>query len=176
MISFFSFFVTNVCLPRRLEYAALWAANQFVGSKTPKDNAFDQFWKFEFHFEDFWRNTQFLNFGGPSNYLYLFKNHRETFPWPGERPSSHIKVTKIWFAPNIKYLSESFFVDFCHPEVISCIWYEKYLCWFRANSLKSNEEKFQFMILSRKNHTRQRMVIYSITVKESNEVILLGII
>ena len=32
------------------------------------------------------------------------------------------------------------------------------------------------MILNRKNHRRQRMVINSITVKESNEVILLGII
>ena len=31
------------------------------------------------------------------------------------------------------------------------------------------------MILKRKNHRRQRMVINSITVKESNEVILLGI-
>ena len=49
------------------------------------------------------------------------------------------------------------------------------LLWFRINSLKANAGKFQFMILNRKNHRRQRMVINSITVKESNEVILLGI-
>ena len=49
------------------------------------------------------------------------------------------------------------------------------LLWFRTNSLKANAGKFQFMILNRKNHRRQRMVINSITVKESNEVILLGI-
>ena len=127
------------------------------------------------NFKHFSRNTQFLNFDGPSNYLHLFKNHQQTFPWSGERPSSHIKVTKILFAPNIKYLSESCFMDFCCPEVISCIWYEKYLCWFRTNSLKSNEGKFQFMILSHKNQKRKQMVIYSITARESNEVILLGI-
>ena len=46
------------------------------------------------------------------------------------------------------------------------------LLWFRTNSLKANAGKFQFMILNRKNHRRQRMVINSITVKESNEVIL----
>ena len=49
------------------------------------------------------------------------------------------------------------------------------LLWFRTNSLKANAGKFQFMILNRKNHRRQQMVINSITVKESNEVILLGI-
>ena len=49
------------------------------------------------------------------------------------------------------------------------------LFWFRTNSLKANAGKFQFMILNRKNHRRQQMVINSITVKESNEVILLGI-
>ena len=45
------------------------------------------------------------------------------------------------------------------------------LFWFRTNSLKANTVKFQFMILNRKNHRRQRMVINSINVKESNEVI-----
>ena len=49
------------------------------------------------------------------------------------------------------------------------------LFWFRTNSLKANAGKFQFMILNQKNHRRQQMVINSITVKESNEVILLGI-
>ena len=49
------------------------------------------------------------------------------------------------------------------------------LLWFRTNSLKANTGKFQFMILNRENHRRRRMVINSITVKESNEVIPLGI-
>ena len=49
------------------------------------------------------------------------------------------------------------------------------LFWFRANSGKADAGKFQFIILNRKNHKRQRMVINSITVKESNEVILLSI-
>ena len=31
------------------------------------------------------------------------------------------------------------------------------LLWFRTNSLKANEGKFQFMILNRKNHRRQRI-------------------
>ena len=37
----------------------------------------------------------FLSFDGPSNYLYLFKKHRQTFPGSEERPSSHLKVTKM---------------------------------------------------------------------------------
>ena len=49
------------------------------------------------------------------------------------------------------------------------------LLWFRTNSIKANAGKFQFMILNRENHRRQRIVINSITVKGSNEVILLGI-
>ena len=61
----------------------------------------------------------FLSFDGPSNYLYLFKKHRQTFPGSEERPSSHLKVTKMWFGPNIKYLSEPFFADFCCREGIS---------------------------------------------------------
>ena len=48
------------------------------------------------------------------------------------------------------------------------------LFWLGANSLKANEGKFEFMILNRENHRRQRMVINSITVKESNKVMLLG--
>ena len=49
------------------------------------------------------------------------------------------------------------------------------LFWFRKNSLKANAGKLQFMIVNGRNYRRQRMVINSITVKESNEVILLGI-
>ena len=53
---------------------------------------------------------------------------------------------------------------------------KKKLFRFRANSLIAKAGKFQFMIPNRKNRRRQRMVINSITVKESNEVILLDII
>ena len=49
------------------------------------------------------------------------------------------------------------------------------LFWFRTDSLKANAGKFRFMILNRKNHSRQRMVINSISVKESNEIVILGI-
>ena len=49
------------------------------------------------------------------------------------------------------------------------------LFWFRTNSLKANAGKLQIIILNWKNHRRQRMVIKTITVKESNEAILLGI-
>ena len=69
---------------------------------TPKHNAFEQFWKFKFYFVHFPSNTQYLSFDGPSNYVYLFKNHRHTFPWQGERPLSHLRVIKMWFGPNIK--------------------------------------------------------------------------
>ena len=85
-----------------------------------KDNALDQFRKWKFHFEHFPGNTRFLSFGGPINYLYLFKNHRQIFSWLRERQSSHLKVTKVWFGRNIKYLSEPFFADFCCREGISC--------------------------------------------------------
>ena len=46
---------------------------------------------------------------------------------------------------------------------------------FRTNSLKTNAGKFQFMTLNPKNHRRQRLVIHTIAIKESKEVILLGI-
>ena len=35
------------------------------------------------------------------------------------------------------------------------------LFWFRTNSLKADAGKFQFRILNRKNHRRQRMIINS---------------
>ena len=109
-------FTLSVCKA----YVILWVTNRFVGSETPKHNAFDQFWKFKFHFEHFPRNSWFLSFGGPSNYLYLFKNHRKTFSWPRKRPPSHLKVIKMWFDQNIKYLLEPFFADFFYREDISC--------------------------------------------------------
>ena len=49
------------------------------------------------------------------------------------------------------------------------------LFWFSKNLLKTNVEKFQLLVLNRLNHRKQRMVIISITVKKSNEVILLDI-
>ena len=56
-------------------------------------------------------------------------------------------------------------------KILYLIW-KMFFFWFRTNSLKANTVKLQFMILNRKNHRRQRMVINSITVKESNEVML----
>ena len=92
---FFSFSLTNACLPYQLRQTYDLTRNDF-----------NQFWKLKFHFEHFPRNTRFLSFDGPSNYLHLFKNHRQKFSWPGERPSFLFKVTKMWFGRNIKYLSE----------------------------------------------------------------------
>ena len=125
MRSFFIFFDKCVStLWLRKAYAVLWAANCFLGSKTPKHNAFDQFWKIKFHFEDFPRNTQFLSFDGPNNYLCIFKNHRQTFSWPGERPSSHLKVTKTWFGPNRKYLLELG----CRELIFCYVWFYYHFC------------------------------------------------
>ena len=120
---FFSFSLKNAYLPCRLRktYAKLWVGNRFVVSETPKQKAFDQYWKLKFHFEHVPINTRFLSFDGPRNYSYLFKNHRQMFSWPGECPSSHVKVAKISFCPNIRYLSESFFADFHCREDISYI-------------------------------------------------------
>ena len=65
--------------------------------------------------------------------------------------------------------------NFLHIKENLIFYMKNILFGFRTNSLKAHAGKFQFMILSRKNHRRQRMVINSITVKEINEVILLGI-
>ena len=46
---------------------------------------------------------------------------------------------------------------------------------FRTNSLKVYKGKLQFIILNQKNHRRRRMAINSITAKESNKMIVLGI-
>ena len=50
--------------------------------------------QFKFHSKHFPRNTWCFSFDGHSNYLYLFKNHRQIFAWPGERRSSILKVAK----------------------------------------------------------------------------------
>ena len=114
---FFSFSLTNTCSPCRIRkaYVVLWAANRFIGSDTAK-HVFDQFWKFKFHVEYFPRSTQFLSFDEPRNCLYLFKNHRQTYSWPGERPSSQLKVTIMWFGLNIKYLFGTLPCGFLLPE------------------------------------------------------------
>ena len=123
-VTYLDFFYTDVFFHFLLSkaYAVLWAAgNRCVGAETPaKHNDFDQFWKFKFHFRHFPRNTRFLSFDGLTNYLYLFKNHRQKFLWPRERPSSNLKVTKRRFGLNIQYLSEPVFADFCCREGISC--------------------------------------------------------
>ena len=121
--SFFFIFFDKSCLPCRLhkDYAVLSAANRCVGSETSKHNTFDQLWKFKIPFLNFFQETHNLSFGGTSNYLYLFKNCRQTFWWPGERLSSRLKVTKMWFDPNKKYLWEPSFADFC--------WREGFPCW-----------------------------------------------
>ena len=49
------------------------------------------------------------------------------------------------------------------------------LYWFKINSLKANPGKFQFIILGEKNRLKYSLKIGSITIKESDEVELLGI-
>ena len=46
---------------------------------------------------------------------------------------------------------------------------------FKTNSLKANPEKFQFLILGEKHRLKYSLKIGSITIKESDEVELLGI-
>ena len=73
--SLFSFSLSNACFTSSVTQGicCTLSANRFVGSETPKHNDFDQFWKFKFYFKHFHRNTQFLSFDGPSNYLYFAK-------------------------------------------------------------------------------------------------------
>ena len=49
------------------------------------------------------------------------------------------------------------------------------LYWFKFNSLKANPGKFQFMILGKKKRLKYSLKIKSITIKESDQVELLGI-
>ena len=48
------------------------------------------------------------------------------------------------------------------------------LYWFKINSLKANPGKFQFMILEKKKRLKYSLKIGPITIKESDEVELLG--
>ena len=52
----------------------------------------------------------------------------------------------------------------CNKENLICNM-RNILFWFTTNSLKPNAGKFQFVILNRKNHRRQRMVINSLSKK-----------
>ena len=49
------------------------------------------------------------------------------------------------------------------------------LYWFKINSMKKNPEKFQFMILSKKSYEPQKRSVNAYTIKESDEVELLGL-
>ena len=49
------------------------------------------------------------------------------------------------------------------------------LNWFRLNSLKANPGKFQFMILGNKSHHKHILMINSIKVEASDDILLLGI-
>ena len=48
------------------------------------------------------------------------------------------------------------------------------LYWFKINSLKANPGKFKFMILGKKKRLKYNLKTGSITIKESDEVELLG--
>ena len=73
---FFSISLRNICLPSHLhkKNAVPWAANRYVGLKTPKHSAF---YRIDENFENLNsispRNTRFLSFDGLSHHLYLFK-------------------------------------------------------------------------------------------------------
>ena len=47
------------------------------------------------------------------------------------------------------------------------------LKWFRINSLLANPGKFQFMVLGRKKQNSAKLIINSITIEESKELVLL---
>ena len=49
------------------------------------------------------------------------------------------------------------------------------LKWFKVNSMKANPEKFQFMILGRKNRSKITLMINSKEIQEKDSVELLGI-
>ena len=49
------------------------------------------------------------------------------------------------------------------------------LKWFRIISLLANPGKFQFMVLGRKKQNSAKLIINSITIEESKELLLLGI-
>ena len=114
-VFFFSFSLTNVCLPCGLRKVA----NRFAGSKTPKHNAFHKFWKFKSHFEYFSRNTWFLSLDDPVIIcIYLTTTDRHCLDQKNIR-HDNLKVTKRWFRPNF---SEYLFAAGKASLVIICFW------------------------------------------------------
>ena len=103
---FFSHFLWQMLLICRLRkaYAVLSAANRFVGSGTSKHNAFDQFLKFKFHFENFSWNTKFLSFDPVIICIYLRTNYRH-FRNQGKVRHPISTLPKMWFGPSTKYLA-----------------------------------------------------------------------
>ena len=103
---FFPIFFDKCCLICRLRkaYAVLSAANRFVGSGTSKHNAFDQFLKFKFHFENFSWNTKFLSFDPVIICIYLRTNYRH-FRNQGKVRHPISTLPKMWFGPSTKYLA-----------------------------------------------------------------------
>ena len=51
----------------------------------------------------------------------------------------------------------------------------KLLYWFKINSMKTNPEKFQFMIVSKKTQQPQKHSVNTFTIAESDEVELIGL-
>ena len=102
---FFSFSTTNACLPCRLRkaYTVLWTANSFVVSENPKHNAFDLFWKNLNSNSNIFQETHDFLVWTDTLIIWIYSRTTDrTFSWPGERPSSHLKVTKMWLGANIK--------------------------------------------------------------------------
>ena len=133
-IFFYSFSLRNTCLPCRLRktYVYSWQPTILFAWRhlnTMHLTLSTKILKIQIPPRTISRNTQFLSFDGLSHYLYLLKiepafvplkkNRRQKYLWPGERSSSHLKVTKMRSSPDIKYLSGPF-VDFCCREGISC--------------------------------------------------------
>ena len=135
-LSFF-YFDKCLCCPcwLRKVYAVLWAGNCFVALEIPKHNAFDLI-------EENFKNLNSISniFQETHDFLVLmdsviaciyflerasiisFKKNKlqQTFSWPAERLSSHLKVIKMRFGPKIKYLSGLILADFCCRETIFC--------------------------------------------------------
>ena len=130
MCIFFSFSLTNACLPCWLlkAYAIFWVANRFVGSETPKHNTFDQFWKFKLHFDYFPRNIQHLSFDGPTNYLDLFTTNRH-FRYQGNVLYPTSKLVKCDLVK-----SKPFFAYFCCQEGISRFRYFTSFYWYLSGA------------------------------------------
>ena len=51
----------------------------------------------------------------------------------------------------------------------------KLLYWFKINSMKANQEKFQFMIHSIKFYQTKKIFVNTFTIDESDEMELLGL-